>query len=108
VKVLENKSLMPSKIAKALADHKYTLEGVTIEVAGVVEKSGDGFVFVARASGQRYVLKLGDVEGATLVADKARLTIAGGLTEAPEKDGKKPPPVIEVSSAKELKEERRK
>ncbi len=108
VKVLENKAILPSKIAKMVEEQQYSLDGFTLEAAGTVEKAGDGWVFVARANGTKYTLKAND-DAKKLIADgRLKLVITGDVVEPEEKDGKKPLPVIEVSGAKELKEEPKK
>lgn len=111
VKVLENKWLAPATIDKALRaapDGGYTYQGMTVEIAGAVAKDGDRWVFTARASNQKFTLKVEDEDAKKEVADGRKLVLTGEVTEPEEKDGKKPPPVIEVTSAKEAKEEPKK
>ena len=103
VSILENKVLLPDAVAKAVkgAGDAYQYEGMTIEAVGKVEKNGDAYVFVARANGQKYTLTAND-DLKKMVADgKTQVLLAGSVTEPEEKDGKKPLPAIEVSSAKE-------
>ena len=101
VQVLENKALLADALEKAIVDAGYGYEGATIEAVGKVEKDGDNYVFVARASGQKYSLTANE-ELKKMVADgKSQLVLKGALSQPEEKEGKKQPPAIEVSSAKE-------
>ena len=97
VKVQEKKVLLPSTIEEAIKKAGYTFTGVTIETAGTLEKSGDGFVLVARGSGQRYQAsgdKLEDSVG------KARV-FKGDVTQG--KDKEKDKVFLKVSSVADEK-----
>ena len=100
VKVLETKLLLPSAINKGV-DDKYTMESSSYTLAGVVEKKDKAYLFTPRAMKQAFTLKEND-DLKKLVADgKTKLTLTGKITEPEEKDGKKPPPELEVTEAKE-------
>ncbi len=110
VKVLENKALLPTAVSNAVkgAGDAYSYDGMSIEAVGKVEKDGDNYAFVARANGQKFTLTVNE-DLKKLVADgKVQLLLVGSVTEPEEKDGKKPLPAIEVSSAKEPPKEEKK
>lgn len=103
LRVLESKALLPSQfdkffkdVKKANPDADYPYRGLEIEAAGAIEKSGDGWLFTARGSKQKYALSSKDALKAA-----AGVTVSGKVTESPEKDGKKQLPVIEVKSVRE-------
>jgi hypothetical protein len=109
LEVLETKAVLPSGILKVVekirADSKgeedFPLISFEATIAGTVEKQVDRYVLVARGSGQKYALDPGEALKAFLAAGKAKLTLTGRITEAREKDGAKPLPVLEVAEAKE-------
>lgn len=103
LKVMETKSVLPSAIVKALEPEGYSFEGLTIEVAGTVEEKEGGYALTARGSKQKYSLKANDDLKKLVKDGKTKLVLTGRVTEPEEKDGKKPPPVIEVTKAKEDK-----
>jgi hypothetical protein len=105
VKVLETKMILPSAIAKGLPED-YTFESASYTLAGTVEKKDEAYTFTARASNQKFTLKVTD-DLKKLVADgKVKLTLTGSVTEPDEEKGKKPDPVLEVSEAKVTEEKK--
>jgi hypothetical protein len=99
MKVLENKALLPArlrKVAKQLED--YPFAGLEVRgLAGTVEKSGEGYLFTARASDQKYQLKASDEVRKLFEGGKKSLTLAGLVTQKEDKD----PVTLEVTEAKE-------
>lgn len=100
LKVLESKTILPSAIRKALPED-YEYEGATIDIVGQAAEKDGQWSFAARGSGQTYDLEpCAELE--TLVKDgKTLVRIAGPVKEREEKDGRKPPPLISVTEAKE-------
>jgi len=105
LEVLENKTVLPSAILKVVdkirteskGEEDFPLLTFEVTVAGTV----DGATFVARGSGQKFTLNPGEALKGLLAAGKKKLTLTGKVTEAKEKDGVKPLPVLEVAEAKE-------
>ncbi len=99
IKVKEAKTLLPSAIldmVKKLEDYAYV--GMTItEISGTAEKSGADYVLVARGSNQKYVLKPTEALKKLVGEGKAKVTLAGKLSQ--EKD-KVTIEVAEVKAAK--------
>lgn len=105
VEVVESKSYLPGQIDAALPE-KFSFQGLSIEAAGDVTADKTGFIFNARGSGQKYSLTVNEELKKLLEAGKTAVTLSGKVTEPEEKDGKKPLPVIEVTSAKERSEKK--
>jgi len=103
--VLENKTVLPSSILKVVdkiraeskGEEDFPLLSFEVAIAGTV----DGVTFIARGSGQKFTLNPGEALKGLLAAGKKKLTLTGKVTEAKEKDGVKPFPVLEVAEAKE-------
>ena len=103
LQVMENKTVLPSQIEKALEPDGYQYEGMKVDLCGTVEEKEGAYTFTARGSKQKYTLQPNDDLKKLVKEGKTKLALSGKVTEPEEKDGKKPPPVIEVSSAKEDK-----
>jgi len=108
LEVLETKALLPSTFQKAMKDlvakdpdADYPFMSLEIEAAGTVAKEGEGYVFTARGSKQKYALKPSEGLKKLLAAGKIQLTVTGKVLEPAAKDGQKPPPLIEVAEASE-------
>ena len=100
LKVLENKTLLPSTIKallKKLEDYGYVSFEVK-ELAGTVEKSGDGYLFTARGSKQVYGLSASADLKKLVDGGKSALTLTGKVQQG---DGKDAKPSIDVSEVKE-------
>ena len=99
--VTENKSVLPSTIVKVLdkirtdskGEEDFPLEEFVATLSGGVEKQGDGLVFTARASGQKFSVKPNEALSRLLAAGASKVTLTGKVTEA------KAGPVLEVSEA---------
>ena len=97
--VKETKSVLPKAIqdlAKKLEDYEYVGLVIT-SISGVAEKSGEGYVFTARGSNQKYQLKANDALKKLVGDGKAKVTLAGKVAQ--EKDVV----TLEVKEAKEAK-----
>lgn len=93
---------LPSQIHKAIPD-QYAFRSLSIEAAGTVAKNGDGYEFTARGSGTKFDLEPNDDLKKLVEEGKTNLTLRGKVTEPKEEDadGKKKPPFIKVTGAKE-------
>ena len=102
--VAENKSVLPETVRKMLADLKKETKGdedypynsmQITSITGKVEKSGDAWAFVARGSGQKYVLVPNEALKKLIDAGKSQATLAGKVTDENAKL------IFEVSDAKD-------
>ena len=102
--VAENKSVLPETVRKMLADLKKETKGdedypynsmQITSITGKVEKAGDAWSFVARGSGQKYVLVPNDALKKMVDAGKSQATLAGKVTDENAKL------IFEVSDAKD-------
>ena len=123
LRVREKRTLLPSELEAAIPEG-YRYRGATIEIAGRVAKEGERLAFEARGSNQAYALDPAEAErpdgtkgpapgwedlGKLLAQGKAKVALTGRLKEQPEDvDGRKRPPLIEVTAARELPEAERK
>ena len=100
LKVLENKPLLPSTIKALLVKlEDYGFVGLEVkELAGTVEKAGDGYVFTARGSKQASGLKPTADLKKLVDGGKTAGTLTGMIAQGDEKGAK---PSIEVAEAKE-------
>jgi len=109
LEVLEKKALLPSGILKIVdkiredskGEEDFPLLSFEATLSGTVEKEAGRYLLVARGSGQKYALDSGEALQALLGAGKAKLTLTGKVTEAKEKDGIRPLPVLKVDEARE-------
>jgi hypothetical protein len=99
VKVKETKSLLPADfLAVAKKLEEYPFAGMVItSISGTAEKSGEDYVLTARGSNQKYTLKPNDDLKKLVGAGKAKVTLAGKVTQDKAKV------TIEVTEAKEAK-----
>jgi len=105
LEVLDTKAVLPSAVLKltekikkdSKGEEDFPLLSFEVTVAGTV----NGTEFTALGSGQKYALNPGEALKAFVAAGKTKLTLTGTVTEHKEKDGVRPPPVLEVREAKE-------
>jgi hypothetical protein len=86
LQVVEGKSLTPAGLKKALAaagdaPDDYEYKGFEVELAGKVEKSGDGYTFTARGSNQKFSVPSHEDVKKLADAGKSGLTLTGMVTE---------------------------
>jgi hypothetical protein len=109
LEVLENKTVLPSEVLKVVdkirieskGEEDFPLVSFEATITGTVQKQANSHVFIARGSGQKYVLNPGEGLKALLAAGKIKLTLTGKVTESKEKDGVKPLPALEVGETRE-------
>lgn len=105
LEVLDTKAVLPSGVLKVTdkirkdskGEEDFPLLSFEATLAGTVS----GNEFTSRGSGQKYALNAGEAIKGFLAAGKTRLTLTGKVTEAPEKNGVRPLPVLEVQEARE-------
>jgi hypothetical protein len=106
---LESKKVLPSTIEKAMDGIKEETQGdsefplisfVVDSMAGSIRKREGVVEFVARGSGQVYRLANNDVLKKRLEKGEGESVVSGKITEAPEKDGVRPLPDLELATAK--------
>jgi len=105
LEVQENRTVLPSAILKVVEKIKAESKGEEdfplISFEATLAGTVDGATFTARGSGQKFALNPGEALKGLLAAGKRKLTLTGKVSEAKEKDGVKPLPVLEVGEAKE-------
>jgi hypothetical protein len=88
--ISENKSVLPEHVRKMLEDLKKESKGdedypynsmVITSITGKIEKAAEGWVFVARGSGQKYGLAPNDALRKLTDAGKSAVTLAGKLSD---------------------------
>ncbi len=102
--ISEGKSVLPENIRKMLDDLKKESKGdedypynsmAITSITGKIEKAGDGWIFVARGSGQKYGLVANEQLKKLTDAGKSTVTLAGKLSDEDSKLR------IEISEAKD-------
>jgi len=88
--ISENKTVLPQAVRKMLEDLKTETKGdddypynsmVITSITGKVEKSGETWSFIARGSGQKFVLVPNDALKKMVDAGKSQVTLAGKVTD---------------------------